>query len=368
MTINTQTVLKFLAGAALTTVVLFLLWYFSSIVIYILVSAVLAVMGRPLVRQMERFRVRNWQMPRSLAALVTLVIIWVIAATVGMLFLPLVFDKIYEFSNLDFAAVVKTVEEPITQMQGYLSELFAMPMDSFSLQDAVISHLKGWVDLDSINRLFSSIVGLLMSSAVAIFSISFITFFFLKEDGLFYAMVTSAFPERYADNITRVLDEVTYLLSRYFRGLLTESLLLMIAVTITMSIFGMQVRDAAFIGLVMGVMNVVPYAGPLIGGVLSVFVGIVSPIDGQTIGYTVAVIICSLLALKSLDDFVLQPTLYSERVKAHPLEVFIVILLAGSAAGIVGMLLAIPGYTVLRVFAKEFFSQFRLVRKLTEKI
>ena len=365
---NLQTIWKFLAGAVITAVVLFLLWYFSSIVVYILVSAVLAVMGRPLVCRLMQIRIRKWQMPRALAALVTLVVIWAIAATIGMLFLPLVFDKIYEFSNLDFATVIGNIEQPIAQAQRYLSDLFAMPVGSFSLQEALISQLKSWIDLESINQLFSSIVGLLLSSAVALFSISFITFFFLKEDGLFYAMVTAVFPERYSENITRALDEVTYLLSRYFRGLLTESLVLMIAVTITMSAFGMKLPDAAFIGLVMGVMNVVPYAGPLLGGVLSLFVGVVSPIEGQTIGYTMIIIVCSLLALKSLDDFILQPTLYSERVKAHPLEVFLVILVAGSAAGILGMLLAIPGYTVLRVFAKEFFSQFSLVRKLTEKI
>ena len=96
--------------------------------------------------------------------------------------------------------------------------------------------------------------------------------------------------------------------------------------------------------------------------------GIVTPIGGMTVGYTAVVIIGSLLILKGLDDFVLQPTLYSSRVKAHPLEIFLVILIAGSLAGILGMLLAIPSYTVLRVFAKEFFSQFSLVRKLTEKI
>ena len=368
MRLNGQTIWKFLAGAALTAVALFLLWYFSSSVVYILVSAVLAVMGRPLVCYLERIRIKQHKMPRALAALVTLVVIWTIAAVVGMLFLPLIFDKVYEFSNLDFAAVVGSVEEPVAQLQHYLSDLFAMPVGTFSLQEALISQLKAWIDLESINHLFSSIVGLLLSSAVAIFSISFITFFFLKEDGLFYAMVTAIFPERYSENITRALDEVTYLLSRYFRGLLTESLLLMIAVSVTMTAFGMKWQDAAFIGLVMGVMNVVPYAGPLIGGVLSLFVGVVSPIEGQTIGYTATVIVCSLLALKSLDDFVLQPTLYSERVKAHPLEVFIVILAAGSAAGILGMLLAIPAYTVLRVFAKEFFSEFSLVRKLTENI
>ena len=118
----------------------------------------------------------------------------------------------------------------------------------------------------------------------------------------------------------------------------------------------------------MGVMNVVPYAGPLIGGLTSVFLGVVTPIEGMTAGHTVTVIVGSLLILKGMDDFILQPTLYSERVKAHPLEIFLVILIAGSLAGIVGMLLAIPSYTVLRVFAKEFFSQFSLVQKLTQKI
>lgn len=141
----------------------------------------------------------------------------------------------------------------------------------------------------------------------------------------------------------------------------------MVIISLTMMAFGMKAADAAFIGLVMGVMNVVPYAGPLIGGIISVFVGIVTPIGDLSVGHTVTVIVGSLLILKGLDDFVLQPTLYSERVKAHPLEVFLVILIAGSLAGILGMLLAIPSYTVIRVFAKEFFSQFRLVRKLTER-
>ena len=197
---------------------------------------------------------------------------------------------------------------------------------------------------------------------------SFITFFFLKEERLFYAMVTAVFPEHYHDNITRALDSVTVLLARYFTGILSESLLLTVAVSLVMMAFGMKAADAGFIGLIMGVMNVVPYAGPLIGGIVSVFVGIVSPIEGMGVGHTVFIIVGSLLIIKGMDDFILQPALYSARVKAHPLEIFLVILIAGSLAGILGMLLAIPSYTVIRVFAKEFFSQFRLVRKLTEKI
>ena len=207
-----------------------------------------------------------------------------------------------------------------------------------------------------------------LSTLITIFSISFITFFFLKEDGLFYAMVKAMFPERLQENVTRALDSITYLLSRYFTGILTESIILMIVISTAMILFGMKTDNALLIGLIMGVMNVIPYAGPLIGGVISVCIGIISPIDGFTAGHTILVIACTLFCIKGLDDFILQPTIYSERVKAHPLEVFLVILIAGYMAGILGMLLAIPSYTVLRVLAKEFFSEFSLVQKLTKKI
>ena len=356
-----QTFLRFIAGAAVAAAVLFLVWYFRSIVVYVLISAVLAVMGNPLVKRLAALHIKGWKVPRWLAALATLIVIWVVLATLCSLFVPLVFNKIYQLSNVDFATVVASIEEPIARAQSYLHEFFAMPESTFSLSEALASALKQVIDIESLNTVFASIVNVVLSSVIAIFSITFITFFFLRDEGLFYAMITAMFPERYHENITRALDSVTLLLARYFTGILSESLLLMVAVSLTMMAFGMKAADAAFIGLVMGVMNVVPYAGPLIGGVVSVFVG-------MAVGRTAVVIIGSLLILKGLDDFVLQPTLYSSRVKAHPLEIFLVILIAGSLAGILGMLLAIPSYTVLRVFAKEFFSQFSLVRKLTEKI
>lgn len=368
MTATPQTFLKFIAGAAIAAAALFLVWYFSSIVVYILISAVLAVMGRPLVKRIASLHIKRWRVPRTLAALVTLVVIWTVVATLFSLFVPLVFDKINQLTSVDFASVVGSIGEPIARAQHDLQQLFSMPESSFSLSDELTAAIKQVVDINSLNTIFSSVIGVVLSSVIAIFSISFITFFFLREEGLFYAMITAMFPERYHDNITRALDSVTVLLSRYFVGILSESLLLTVAVSLVMMAFGMQAADASFVGLVMGVMNVVPYAGPLIGGVISVFVGIVTPIEGMTLGHTAFVIAGSLLIIKGLDDFVLQPTLYSSRVKAHPLEIFLVILIAGSVAGILGMLLAIPSYTVLRVFGKEFFSQFSLVRKLTDKI
>ena len=126
-------------------------------------------------------------------------------------------------------------------------------------------------------------------------------------------------------------------------------------------------RDASVIGLIMGVMNVVPYAGPFIGGLIAVSMSMLTPIDGE-IMYTAAVVFSTIVVVKVVDDFVIQPTLYSERIQAHPLEVFLVILIAGFIGGVWGMLLAIPLYTIIRVFAREFFSEYSIVRKLTNQM
>ena len=363
-----QSIAKWTAGVVAVVLIGTLLWYFSSTVIYILVSAVLAIVGRPLVRLISRLKVGKWSVPRWLSAMITLVVMWVVLVGFCLLVVPLVVGKVSSLATLDLGSVLANIQVPLENIQHYLSSLAIMPAQTVSVSEIIVGWLRKVVDYQTINTAFSSVVDITLTLVVAFFSVSFITFFFLKEDGLFYKMVTALFPSRYVDNVTRALDKITHLLSRYFTGLLFESLILMTVISVVLMLFGLAVEDACFIGVIMGVMNVVPYAGPVMGGIASIFVGIVAPIEGCTIGYTLAVIVGTLLTVKGIDDFVIQPTLYSERVNAHPLEVFIVILLAGSAGGILGMLLAIPSYTVLRVFAKEFFSQYTLVKNLTKDI
>ena len=359
---------KWVAGVAVMLVVGALLWYFSSVVIYILISAVVAIVFRPVVSLLCKIKVGKWAVPRWVVSLVTLVIIWIALVGFCLLVVPIVVGKLSALSTLDLRSVVAHIQQPVEQLQSYLYSLGLSGQNSVSVSDYIVDYLHRVLNYETVNSAFTSVVDLTTTTVIAAFSVTFITFFFLKEDGLFYKMVCALFPERYTENITRALDKITSLLSRYFAGLMAESLILMTVISLVLMLFGFSVSNACFIGVIMGVMNVIPYAGPLMGAVASLFVGVVSPIEGATIGYTVAVIAGTLLTVKCLDDFVLQPTLYSERVNAHPLEVFIVLLMAGSVGGILGMLLAIPSYTVLRVFAKEFFSQYTLVKNLTKDI
>jgi predicted PurR-regulated permease PerM len=142
----------------------------------------------------------------------------------------------------------------------------------------------------------------------------------------------------------------------------------MFIVSISLTCCGYGVSNAFFIGLIIGILNVIPYVGPWLGFIISLLISAAFVSSGMTITFIFISLGITVLCTQFIDNTFIQPILYSNSVDAHPLEIFIVILMAGHFAGVIGMLLAIPAYTVLRVIAKEFFSNFKIVRKLTENM
>ena len=360
---------RYIITAAITAVIIFLIWYFGDIVKYILVSAVLSLMGKPLVDVLCRIHIREWVFPKWLAATITLCTLWGIAILAISLFVPLVVDKINALAEYDFADFTSMFNEPIRNFETFLHDKFSIDLtpDNKYLTVNLHDKLAGMLSpaLTGLNSILDSIANFF----IAAFSISFITFFFLKENDLFNDGVAILFPSKYEENVRRALKSSIQLLSRYFIGLLVESTIKLIVIACCVYfIVGIPVSDAVIIALISAVLNVIPYIGPLLGGIVGILIGITSPdtlLPMNTVIIEMAIIFT---VFQVIDNIILQPYVYSSSVKAHPLEIFLVILVAGSIAGVVGMLLAIPAYTVLRVFAKEFFNKLRVVQKLTGNI
>lgn len=361
---------RYIVAGAITAIVLFLVWYFSAVVAYILTSAVLAMIGKPMTDMLCRIHIGRTKIPfpKWLAALCTLLTIWIVVVGIFALFVPIVFQKINEFSALDIPHIINSFHEPLMSFEHFIKHTFALDDDSFSIITAISDQIKPLFDVNVINKLLSSIVNTVSDAVIAAFSISFITFFFLKESSLFYDMVIIMFPKKYEENISRALNSTTNLLTRYFTGIVIESALMTLIVSLGLLLWGLPGHDVLVIGLMVGILNVIPYVGPTIGIALGIFIGVTSGYPDMSGSITAIKIAGTILFAQGIDNFVLQPVLYSNRAKAHPLEIFLVILIAGSLAGVLGMLLAIPAYNVIRVFAKEFFNNFRVVQKLTEKI
>ncbi|MCB8963705.1 MAG: AI-2E family transporter [Bacteroidales bacterium] len=362
---------RYIIIGSIVTAVAFLLWYFSSIVAYILVSAVFSLMGKPVVDAFCRLKIRGWSPPRFLGATIALIGIWVLFIAFFRIMIPLVVNQFNELGSIDVQALVNNFSDQIAQIQTFIHDYLPSSAKDFSLQDFIVNKVSGIFSVTMVANFFSSTANLLVNLLIALFSVSFITFFFLKDDTLFYKGIIIIFPEKYEKHLNRALSSINNLLRRYFVGIMIESTCIMALDTIGLTILGIKFETAIVIGLIAGILNVIPYVGPLAGTIIGLLIGLATHLDltttTQLLPFTMWMLLV-FLGTQLIDNIVFQPLIYGNSVKAHPLEIFIVLLIAGSVAGILGMLLAIPSYTVIRVFAKEFFNNFRVVQKLTEKI
>jgi predicted PurR-regulated permease PerM len=268
--------------------------------------------------------------------------------------------------------VVVLLTDPFLQLEQFVQETFSN--SEFSFNAMLFDKIKSIFDSSGILRYFGSITDFIVSMTIAIFAISFITFFFMKEENLFIEGVVILFPAQYESGIRHAWNNATKLLMRYFIGVFFDMICVMTVLTIGLKfIVGLNFSTAVLLGFIAGILNVIPYVGPLISATISIVVVIANAgieIFSPTEEYSGIFLktIGVFIAMKILDDTVFQPYIFANSIKAHPLEIFLLILIAGSFAGIVGMLIAIPTYTIFRVFAKEFLNRFRVVQKLTEKI
>ena len=347
-----------------------LVWYFKSIVVYILIAAVLATMGRPVSKALQKFHIRKFHFNASFSALLTLFLIILLILGFFVFMIPLLIGEFKDLANIDFLALLKQLEEPANKILLMVSD---QPL-SFT-DDSIVNLLKtkvfSFFKISEVTDLFGSIAGTIGSLMVGLFSVLFITFFFLREDDMFRNGLLALTPTGFEDRVSRSIDKITFLLRRYFNGLLLEVILVMLLITIGLLVVGLDFSDALVIGLFCGIFNISPYLGPWIGAAVGLLIGVALNVNADFMAHTLpllAFMTVVFVVVQFIDNNFFQPLIYSSTVKAHPLEIFLVIMAAGSMSGVLGMILAIPVYTIIRVFAAEFLSGIKVVRKLTEKM
>jgi predicted PurR-regulated permease PerM len=320
---------------------------------------------------MGRIRIGKWHLPVSLRAFLTLIVIWLFFFGFFRLFIPLVAAEAQDLSSIDTQLVIEEFEGPILRLEAWVDKLNLSGDEPFSFREELQEQISSVLNINVIADLLATMASILGNVAWAIFAISFITFFLLREERLITNYLVTVFPEKQEKAFRHALESVKHLLRRYFVGILLQMTGILTLVTLGMTIVGVGFRHGLVIGLVAAVLNIIPYLGPWMGAALGIVLGVASHLhmDLATqllpmMGYMMLVFIITQLT----DNTIFQPLIFGTSVYAHPIEIFIVIMMAGSLAGIVGMILAIPTYTVIRVFAKEFFNNFRVVQKLTEKI
>ncbi len=348
----------------------FILWYFSSLVTYIIASVIISLIGRPLVRLLAKIKIGKFQVSQSLSAFLTLVIFWTFTIGAIRFLIPLLVNEFKELSTVNPDAVYEVIDDPMVRMMELLGhENIESGKDVFNtmFQNLVRERL----GMEQVSNVLGTVAGTLGEILLAFFSISFISFFFLKEENMFKDGVLVLVPNGYEEKVSRIMHSIHLLLRRYFVGLLAEVCLVGILVTLGLTIVGVGFSHAVVIGMFCGMFNIIPYLGPWMGAAIGLLIGLAINIHSDFHSHTLPLLGLMTLVFASvqiIDNILFQPLIYSSSVKAHPLEIFLVIMAAGGFAGILGMILAIPVYTILRVVAKEFFDNLKVVQKITQSL
>ena len=358
---------RYLIIAATLAILACLCWYFKNVLVYIIIAFVVSLIGQPVMRLLRKIRIRGKAAPNGLLAILTIVLILGTLILVVTQVIPVVTGIVRD------AAVLNSVTadgNPLDRVNDWIVSLFPGLGPDFNIITILMDKLREVTNLSNVTSVISSVTSFVTSLVVGLFSVVFISFFFVRDETLFRKIVSALVPDRMEGKVAKSLGDIEGLLSRYFVGLLIEmtgvALLDFLGLWI---IARLGFSNALGIAFIAGILNVIPYVGPLVGEVVGVVLAVILKYGtgvglGVNIWIFALIVLAIMLTTQLVDNFVYQPLIYSTSIKASPLEIFIVILLAGHIGGVVGMLVAIPAYTVVRVIASQFFPDLKLVKRL----
>ncbi|RNC88654.1 MAG: AI-2E family transporter [Allomuricauda sp.] len=366
MTSNTISKGILRAVGIITAIVLslYFLYAIRSVLAYIAFAAVIALLGRPIVL----FLRRRLKFPNTLAVIVTMFVMLGVLVGIIALFVPLINEQSKNLSLLDIDSLRADINSLYVQIMDYFgatqSNIDALIEDT-DLEKNVLEGL----NLNFIPNFLNSFLNTLSSFSIGLFSVLFISFFFLKDSKLFQNGLLTFVPDQKEGNLVKSIDKINGLLSRYFAGILLQLFILFVIYTVTLLIVG--VENAIVIAFLCALFNIIPYVGPIIGGVIMITLTMTSHLgmDFSTVILPKATyVLIGLVVGQLVDNFFSQPFIFSNSVKSHPLEIFLVIIIAGLLFGIVGMIVAVPGYTAIKVILKQFLADNAFVKKFTKNL
>ncbi|MCX6251049.1 MAG: AI-2E family transporter [Bacteroidetes bacterium] len=346
----------------------FIAWYFSNIVAYILIAVVVSFLGQPIVHLLEKIHIGKFRIPRAITALVALLLILFVFIVFFSLFIPLAVKQATIISTIDPNALLDHYKSDIDWLQDQLLRYGVLP-EHTTLGAFLTEKIKSILNLATFSNLLGNLLSITGGLVFSLFSILFLGYFFLYDENLFMKILLALMPDKYDEQTRNVTIKSKTLLSRYFIGLVADVIIMIISYIIGLSLIG--VKGAVVIGIFGGIVNIIPYIGPIIATVTGVLLGVTSAISAGeyvTIIPLVIKILVVFISVILLDNVLYAPVIYGKSINAHPVEIFIVIIAAGSIGGIIGMIIAVPVYSLLRIIAKEFLSQFRLVQKMTNRL
>jgi predicted PurR-regulated permease PerM len=336
------------ASVAVVVALVGLLWYFSALVIYLVVGSVLAYLVRPVVD-----RVQGLGLGRILAIFVTFILFFGTLSLLLTYLVPFIGAQLQDLSQ-------QVSSERITRAAAFIESWLRrfVPIQAGEIEQTLTESIQTLFRGERITEVVSLMVDLFADIFYAVLVVPFVMFFVLKDGSMLRRSLLQLVPNRYFEVTLAIIEKVETNIGRYFRGLVLQCLSIAVVATVLLYLVGL--RYALPVGLFAGLANTIPYFGPLMGFVAGTLVGIAQTGDFALVpGVLVAMSLTQIA-----DNVFFQPLIFARAARAHPLVILFVVLVGAQLAGIIGMLLAIPITTILRVTGEQVLWSLRNYRIL----
>ncbi|PSQ87645.1 MAG: AI-2E family transporter [Bacteroidetes bacterium QS_3_64_15] len=352
-TFTLDRIVRFVLGAAAVATVGWMLWYFAGIVLYLAVGGILAYLLRPLVD-----RIQGLGLGRVPAILLSFAGLLAAISVIVTSVVPFITRQVQDLSQL---ITVDTAVYVANLIEAQIQEI--APLEQGVLEENVRQVAQSLVQGDLVGgeriaNTVSSVVAVFTNIVYAIVIIPFVTFFLLKDELKIRRNLLYLVPNRYFEVTLSILAKVELSIGRYFRALLVQGTAIAVIASALLWIVGL--RGAIAIGIFTGLANTIPYFGPFLGFLAGTLVGIAQTGDASLVpGVALAMALTQLA-----DNVLLQPLIFSRAAQTHPLVILLVVLVGAQLGGLVGMLVAIPVTTTVRVIVEQLLWSLRNYRIL----
>ncbi len=320
-----------LGGIALCIIILY---NYGTIFGYAIAAMLLSYILDPIVN-----RIQSWGLNRTVAIALTLSTVILVLVFISTSIIPIIGSEMIALtSQLDvdkLQEIARKIEERLVQRYTFIPDMF--------LQDNITKGINEVLDLGKLSTVVSDVIDVFTNVFSAFLVIPFATFFFLKDGTKIRRDLLRLVPNKYFETSLSLLDKIEKRLSIYFKSVLFQSFLVATFSYIYLSLAGLD--NALSVGIAVGVANTIPYFGPILGYVLSAIVSILETGDFSITGFC----LLAILGVQIMDNVIFQPLIFSKSADIHPVAILFIILIGAQTGGILGMLVAIPIATTIKI-------------------
>ncbi len=348
-------------------IILLAAYFFANVITYLLVAGLLSFAGRPIMRFWKRSKIKGRSLPNAVCALLTIMAMLIFTLSILAVFVPLIGMQVRQVAQTDMKELAVKLQPSLMWVEVQLNQFGITDFEGQALSDYLLNKAQTVFNFTFVSSFINNIFSILGSIAIAVASVIFILFFFLKDRDLFQRILALLVDDEYEDKVLAAIDKTKDMLTRYVLGILLQLVCNFAVLAIVLGVMG--INNFLLIALLGAVFNIIPYLGPLLGQIAGLLIAITGHLDmdfSTELVPTVLKVVLTFGITQMFDNYILQPYIFSKSANAHPLEIFVVILATGTIGGIGAMIIAIPAYTIFRVIAKEFFSDSKLISAITK--